>query len=673
MKKSLLAVFLILAVSAAARTIDVDDIMKTVNVSDPQISPDGKLIAVVVSRPNVAEDRFDSEIVLVEVASGKQRTLTYDRKHVSSPRWSPSGDRLAFLAEAPAAKDKEPSLQIYVMAMSGGDAMKVTSSPTGVQHFAWRPDGNAFAFVAADEAPERKDRAKHEDAFEVGNLDYLAKEMPMSSHVWMINADGSSAKRLTSGGWSLPTYEPPGPIPSPLSWSPDGKLLLITKQETPVYGDNDRATIQVLDVATGATRALTKNAKFEATGVFSPDGTRVAYLYPRDGDLNNETEIFVTSINGGDAVDATRGIDRSILRQLWMPDGKSLLVGGHDATATALWLQPIGGPARKLDLGDISPSWSFWVDMSVGRDGAVAFTGSEPQRARELYYVSSVDAKPRRLTSYNDWVDGITLGKVERVTWKNDGFDEDGVVVYPPDFQPNRKYPLVLFIHGGPQASSARTFSVAAQAMAARGWIVFSPNYRGSDNLGNAYERAIFNDSGAGPGRDVMAGIAALEQRGIIDRDRIAVSGWSYGGYMTSWMIGHYNIWKAAVSGAAVNNLVHEYSLSDNSVTVAYGMGGSPYDPKYARAYVEQSPITYASKIRTPTLIISDTGDTRVPATQSFEMYHALKDNGLEVKFIAYPVSGHFPGDPVRSADVYRRWIDWIATHFNASSTSAAK
>ncbi|HEX9163901.1 MAG TPA: hypothetical protein VF980_19485, partial [Thermoanaerobaculia bacterium] len=296
MKKSLLAVFLILAVSAAARTIDVDDIMKTVNVSDPQISPDGKSIAVVVSRPNVAEDRFDSEIALVDVASGKPRTLTYDRKHVSSPRWSPSGDRLAFLAEAPAAKDKEPALQIYVMSMSGGDAMKVTSSPTGVQHFAWRPDGTAFAFVAADEAPERKDRAKHEDAFEVGNLDYLAKEMPMPSHVWTINADGTSAKRLTSGGWSLPTYEPPGPIPSPLSWSPDGKLLLITKQETPVYGDNDRATIQVLDVATGATRALTKNAKFEATGVFSPDGTRVAYLYPRDGDLNNETEIFVTSI-----------------------------------------------------------------------------------------------------------------------------------------------------------------------------------------------------------------------------------------------------------------------------------------------------------------------------------------------------------------------------------------
>jgi dipeptidyl aminopeptidase/acylaminoacyl peptidase len=278
--------------------------------------------------------------------------------------------------------------------------------------------------------------------------------------------------------------------------------------------------------------------------------------------------------------------------------------------------------------------------------------------------MSSVDAKPRRLTSLNDWAGELALGKMERVTWKNDGFDEDGIVVYPPDFDASKKYPLVLFIHGGPQSASIRSFGLGAQALAAKGWIVFSPNYRGSDNLGTKYEHAIYNDSGAGPGRDVMAGIAALQKRGFIDSNRMAVSGWSYGGYMTSWMIGHYNIWKAAVAGAAVNNLMQEYALSDNSVTTAYSMPGKPYDPKFAKAWIEQSPITYANAIKTPTLIITDTGDTRVPATQSFEMYHALKDNGVEVKFVEYPVGGHFPGDPVRGADVYRRWIDWIEQHF---------
>ncbi|HEX7418467.1 MAG TPA: S9 family peptidase, partial [Thermoanaerobaculia bacterium] len=662
MTKRLIVILTLLAATANARTIEIDDLMRVVSVSDPQISPDGKWIACVVSRPNVAEDRYDAEIVLVDVASGRQRTLTYDRKHVNSPRWSPVGDRLAFLADVASAKDKEPKTQLYVMPMSGGDAMRVTSSPAGIQHFAWRPDGNAFAFVAYDETPERKDRAKYEDAFEVGNLDYLAKESPMPSHVWTIGSDGTGAKRLTSGGWSLPTYEPPGPVPSPLSWSPDGKSLLITKQETPIYGDSDRTAIQIVDVAAGAARSLTKNAKFESTAVFSPDGSRVAYWYPRAGDPNNENAIYVVSANGGESVDATRAIDRSLFRQLWMPDGKSMLVSGHDAASTAIWLQPLGGSPRKLDLGDINPSGSYWVDMNVGRDGSIAFTGSGPQSARELYFMSSVDAKPRKLTSFNDWVSGITLGNVERVTWKNDNLEEDGIVTYPPDFQPSRKYPLVLLIHGGPQAASIRTFSVPSQAMAARGWIVFSPNYRGSDNLGTAYEHAIFNDSGAGPGRDVMAGIAALEKRGFIDHNRMAVSGWSYGGYMTSWLIGHYNVWKAAVSGAAVNNLVHEYALSDNNVTSQYSIGGSPYNAKYAKAYIEQSPITYAGQIKTPTLIITDTGDTRVPATQSFEMYHALKDNGVEVKFIAYPVGGHFPGDPVRSADVYRRWSEWIAT-----------
>lgn len=645
--------------------VSLDDIFRSVSVSDPQISPDGKSIVCIVSRPNVAENRSESELVLVDVATGKQRVLTFERRHVNSPRWSPSGDRLAFLDEAPTGEKKEPMPQIWIMPMDGGDARRVTSSPTGVSHFAWRPDGNAFAYAASDEKPQKKDRAKHEDAFEVGNLDFLAQEYPLPTHLWTVDANGANAKRITTGTWSLPTYQPPGPIPSPLSWSPDGKQIAITRQETPVYGDSDQTTVQIVDVATGTSHPLTKQTKFEFTPQFSPDGSRVAYWYYRDGDGAAVNDIYVASTSGGESVDATRGIDRSFFRQLWMPDGKTLLVGGHDKDMTALWLQPAaGGAARKLDLGEVNPSWSYWVDMNVGRDGAIAFTGSEPYRARELYYMSSDDAKPRRLTSFNDWVGTLDLGKVERVTWKNDGFDEDGIVVYPPDFDPAKKYPLVLSIHGGPQAASIRSFGLFPQLLAARGWIVFSPNYRGSDNLGNAYQRAIYNDAGAGPGRDVMAGVAMLKKRGFIDENRIAVSGWSYGGYMTSWLIGHYGPFRAAVSGAAVNNLVHEYVLSDNNVTVRYSLEGSPYNPKTAKAWAEQSPITYAHMIKTPTLILTDTGDTRVPATQSFEMYHALKDNGVETKFVAYPVGGHFPGDPIRSADLYRRWIDWIEGHF---------
>jgi dipeptidyl aminopeptidase/acylaminoacyl peptidase len=272
--------------------------------------------------------------------------------------------------------------------------------------------------------------------------------------------------------------------------------------------------------------------------------------------------------------------------------------------------------------------------------------------------------QPRRLTSFNQEIASRELGRAAELKWKGPGgLQEDGVLVYPPDFKPTHKYPLVLVIHGGPQASSTVAFSPLAQLFAARGYVVFSPNYRGSDNLGNAYERAIFNDAGEGPGRDVMAGIQALERQGFIDSSRIAVSGWSYGGYMTSWLIGHYHIWKAAVSGAAVNDLVHAYALSDFNVIERYSLGGAPWSHKMLQAYREQSPISYAGQIRTPTLIVSDTGDARVPITQSYLMYHALKDNGVPVQFIAYPVPGHFPSDPVRGTDVYRRWVEWIDQH----------
>ena len=234
-------------------------------------------------------------------------------------------------------------------------------------------------------------------------------------------------------------------------------------------------------------------------------------------------------------------------------------------------------------------------------------------------------------------------------------------MVYPPAFAQEKKYPLVLVIHGGPRASSTLSFSFLPQFLAAHDYVVFEPNYRGSDNLGNAYQRAIFNDAGDGPGRDVMAGLEALEKRGFVDASKIAVSGWSYGGYMTSWMIGHYHIWKAAVSGAAVNDMVQQADLSDlNAEWLRHKFGGSPWVGDYMKAYREQSPITYAAQIKTPTLILSDIGDARVPITQSYLMYHALKDNGVPVKFIAYPVPGHFPTDPVRSMDVYRRWAEWL-------------
>jgi dipeptidyl aminopeptidase/acylaminoacyl peptidase len=234
-----------------------------------------------------------------------------------------------------------------------------------------------------------------------------------------------------------------------------------------------------------------------------------------------------------------------------------------------------------------------------------------------------------------------------------------------PISPPRRKYPTVLYIHGGPRASSKQAFSSRAQLLAAQGWVVFEPNYRGSDNLGNAFQAGIWNDAGAGPGRDVMAGVAALEKRGFVDTAKLAVSGWSYGGYMTTWVLGNYPAkWKAAVAGAAVTDWLDQYDYGDANVRRGSAFGGSPYtDAKRMQAYREQSPIYYASKIQAPTLILSDTGDFRVPITQSFQLYHALVDNGVPTQFIAYPVTGHSPSDPVHSRDIDRRWIAWLGKY----------
>jgi len=338
-------------------------------------------------------------------------------------------------------------------------------------------------------------------------------------------------------------------------------------------------------------------------------------------------------------------------------------VGGHDGTRTALWLLPLGGAAKRLDLGDVSPSWGFWIDVSLGRDGAIAFAGSTPDRPTELYYLASPTTPPRRLTDLNAEVASRQIGTMERLEWPGpDGFRDDGVVTYPPGFDKGKRYPLVLIVHGGPTAASVRAFNLFSQVVAAHDYIVFSPNYRGSDNLGNAYQRAIFNDAGDGPGRDVMAGIAALVRLGVVDTTRIAVSGWSYGGYMTTWLTGHYHVWKAAVAGAAVTNLVDQYNMADFNVLERYSFAsfGSPWTGKSLQAYRDQSPISYVAAMKTPTLILSDVRDPRVTVTQSYELYHALRDNGVPVKFVAYPVDGHFPGDPVRTTDVYRRWLGWL-------------
>ncbi|HEX4946825.1 MAG TPA: hypothetical protein VFZ34_09185, partial [Blastocatellia bacterium] len=360
---------------AQTKRFDLDAAAKLVRLSDPNIAPDGKSIVVVVARANYDDNRWENELLLVDVATGAQRALTSGRHDVSQPRWSPSGDRLAFIANAPTGKETKP--QIFVLPLNGGEAKRITNAPNGVQHYAWKPDGSEIAFVTADDSPNKK-IGDREIAFEVGNDHFLVNAQVTSSHIWLTSANGGNAKRLTSGAWSLPITLPPGSPSSPLSWTPDGKTIAFVKRISPHYGDSRLSTVQLLDVATGAIRALTGRSERESQPVFSPDGSRIAYWYPRDGQSSNINEIHVTNATGGAGACVTTLLDRNVFRSMWMPDGKSFITGGNDGTRVSLWLQPLEGTARKLDLGAINPGGSFWIDASVSNDGALAFTGSEP-------------------------------------------------------------------------------------------------------------------------------------------------------------------------------------------------------------------------------------------------------------------------------------------------------
>lgn len=259
------------------------------------------------------------------------------------------------------------------------------------------------------------------------------------------------------------------------------------------------------------------------------------------------------------------------------------------------------------------------------------------------------------------------MGKTEAIEWPvTGGMTADGIVTYPPNFDKSKKYPLVLYIHGGPTSASFLSFSPMVQQIASNGWIVFQPNYRGSLNRGNQFQSAIANDGALGPGEDIIKGIAALKLKGNIDDKNIAVTGWSYGGFMTAWLIGKYpNMWKTAVAGAAPVDLTDMTSLTDNNVSIRHAITSSPWVGDNLKKYLNMSPLLNLPKVKTPTLVMSVVGDERVSITGSYKIYHALKANNVPVQFIAYPGSAHFPTDPINQNDVNQRWVAWLKKYLN--------
>ncbi|HET9392984.1 MAG TPA: S9 family peptidase [Candidatus Rubrimentiphilum sp.] len=665
--------FAAIAPAATPKVLTFEDLRRVVAVRAPHISPDGTRIAYVRSTVDWKADRNRTELVLVNVDGTGARALTRGRIGVDNPQWSPDGTRLAFLASPELGKPA----QLYVMPMNGGDALQITTNKAGVQNYAWRPDGNALAYVSDDDPANQKALDNHLDAVTITDNDYLTREAPQAAHLWQVNADGSSANRLTSGSWSV--VKGTAPV-----WASDGSKIYYQRQPDPIFAHMVSQTTFVYNVGQKTNTDLGLGVNADAKICGSPLFSAFTESRPRHDSLYLTQDVSVRVLGRMDAEIWNSGasIDRNV-HWYGCSDG-DLFVASTDGVRSIVWdisLQNATGTrfdvypgrgaqlSRSLDhgripLGDVD----FGADATVGTDGAIAFVGLRRDRPAEIYYLPAGSSTPHQVSNENAWMNDFQIAKSEAFEWQTDmGTKAVGVLTYPVHYVPGHKYPLVLDIHGGPVSTS--TWDMAGvegmrlvQILAAHDYFVFRPNYRGSDNMGDAFLQAIVGDVTSGPGRDNLAAVAALRATGMIDENRIAVSGWSGGGLQTSWLIGHANFWRAAVMGAAVTDWYQQALLADINENFAqtFFSGALPFSKTGRAAYAAESPITFVDNVKTPTLILSDTRDQRVPVSQAYTFYHALRDRGVPVKFTAFPRYGHFATDPVGIEITLRAWAGWL-------------
>ena len=648
--------------SAAGRPVSLTDFRMLLRLSSPQFSPDGQQIAFLTVRPDFVHDRYDATLRVMPTVGGEPRTLVEDMRDLDMPRWSPDGRTLAFTAKV----GKRES-QIYTVPAAGGTPTELSDAPNGVEQYSWSPDGSAIAYVTPDASPlSDKDRRSHHDLFTIHDDDYLVDKPAVPSHIWLLSVKTGKSRQLTHGETSVLEAAPPfGGGTSAPSWSADGRWLAYTRPADANDSDSDQTTIVVVNAATGEEHQLSTRKNYEYVPRFAPKGDAVAYLYLHGPGAVSDVDLFVGSADGGAVRDVSADLDRNLLSSFaWLPDAGGVVVLADDHVGSKLYMQPLHGQGHSLNLGTLNP-----LEVTASDDGALAVVADSATQAPELYLLRTPDSAPERLTTFNSGFGAYSYPNSTEVQWRApDGQANDGILTYPNGYERGKRYPLVVFSHGGPQAASTEDFDLdeigpLRDLFAARGFLVFEPNYRGSDNLGNAHEHAIYRDPGAGPDSDVISGIRMLEGKGMVDTSRIAAVGHSYGGYMTAWLISHQHFWHCAVVADGALDWTEEYELSGagNLAWTRDSLGGSPWDKESAALYRTGSPITYAGDITTPTLILSGTDDVTVPITESLALYHALSSRHVPVKFIGIPGAHHSPQDPVHRELYYQAIDEWVA------------
>jgi dipeptidyl aminopeptidase/acylaminoacyl peptidase len=620
---------------------------KRTYLSALEFSPDGNHILYSARNADFDENKWDRKYHLMNISNKKDSILQFDQKGVRGIKWSPSGKYLSFLAS------KDGKSQIFIQEMSTGKAKAISNHSTSISSFYWSHDESKIAFIARDPAIEKEESEKFITAFEVGPQGYLSDHQYLPSHLYILDVKNENIERLTKGDWT---------INSGISWSLNDKKLVFTKKADAYWSQWNKSEVMFYDLTSNSLTPLNKNNTFEFGPEFTPKNDYLLYWCKGDKNPAGITDLYIRKKNGI-SINISSSIDRNISSFKWLSSNNEILAYGTDGTTDAVWIISLDGKVRKASFSN-----TFVISsLTINKKGEIVLIGSKGNQPKELYYLKDHSSAPIQISHYHDTFKNMKLGKVETIEWETDlNITTDGIVTYPPNFTASKKYPLVLYIHGGPISSSGESFSSLAQEMARNGWIVFQPNYRGSDNKGDKFQEAIQNDGCEGPGRDIMAGIETLKLKGYIDETKIAVSGWSYGGCMTAWLIGRYpDVWKVAVAGAAGIDFTDMTSLSNMNLSLRHAIANSPWVGDNYKIHYDMSPLKNLSKIKTPTLVMSKVEDQVVAVTGSYKLYHALLANNIPVKFIAYPGGGHFPSDPVNSKDVYDRWISWLKKYLD--------
>ncbi|MGY8985556.1 MAG: S9 family peptidase [Sphingomonadales bacterium] len=635
--------FLFSSAWAQGQVLTPMDVFEMEKASDPQISPDGKRVLFVRSFADIMTDTRYSNIWIVNSDGSGSRALTTGNYGDSKPRWSPKGDKIAYTS------NKEGSSEIYVRWMDTGDSRKISNLPKGPTNITWSPDGSQIAFVMLkeNEAPKIVDMPKapagakwkegpHITDKLVYRFDGAGYLTPGYYHIYIIPADGGTAKQISSGDFNHggPTSRGAGP----LNWSLDGSSITqsLNRQDFAEYNVMN-SNIYSYNVKDGSITQLTDRDGPDNGAVLSPDGKWLAYIGFDDRKQGfQRSTLHIIPAGGGVPKILSDDIDRSIRGMKWDPNSKSIVVMYNNHGMGIMGRFGLNG--KFTEITQTGQSSAF----TISDNGKIALTHIDTKTSPEIAIVGKGGAL-NQITHVNaDLLENRTLGEVEEIWYKSsyDGQDIQGWIIKPPNFDPNNKYPMVIKIHGGPFSDYGFRFNYEMQLMVAQGYVMLYTNPRGSTGYGEEFSNAIHHAYPGHDFEDLNSGVDAVVDLGFVDEDRLYVTGGSGGGVLTAWMIGNTNRFKAA----AIHYPVIEWQ-SFNLTADIHGLVNQYWFPdlpwRAVEHYAKRSLLSVVDNVETPTIIITGEHDWRTPINQAEQYYSALKINGVEAVNVRIPDEPH--------------------------------